>query len=88
MISFLGVWISPIASGDRPPPCFFFSLTSLTDNTFIMFGGKTADGQTDAIYIGHCTKSTIVSSTTYSSLHAIFLDMGESQSTKRNRLAL
>ena len=35
-----------------------------TDNIFLMFGGRTADGVTDATYIGHCTKSTIVSIST------------------------
>ena len=61
MLSLLGEWISPIIHGDCPPPCDFFPLTSLTDDRFVMFGGRTADGQTNAIYIGHCTKSTIVS---------------------------
>ena len=61
MICFLGEWLSPIVSGDCPPPCYYFSLTALTDNTFLMFGGETADGRTNATYIGHCTKSTIVS---------------------------
>ena len=50
-----------VISGDCPPPCDYFSLTPLTDDTFIMFGGKTPDGKTNATYIGHCTKSSIVS---------------------------
>ena len=63
MVSFSGEWLSPIFSGDCPPPCYHFSLTALTDDTFLMFGGKTADGLTNATYIFHCTKSTIVSIT-------------------------
>ena len=58
---FSGEWISPTDSGYRPLPCISFSLTSLTDDTFVMFGGETLDGYTNATYIGHCTKSTIVS---------------------------
>ena len=56
-----GKWISPTVIGDCPPPSNTFSLTSLTDNTFVMFGGKTHDGKTNETYIGHCTKSSIVS---------------------------
>ena len=35
-----GQWISPTVSGDCPPPCDFFTLTPLTDDTFVMFGGR------------------------------------------------
>ena len=61
MLSISGQWISPIVSGDCPPPCSYFTLTSLTDNTFLMFGGITLDDDTNAVYIGNCTQSTIVS---------------------------
>ena len=61
MLSISGQWISPIVSGDCPPPCSSFTLTSLTDNTFLMFGGYTPDDLTNAVYIGNCTQSTIVS---------------------------
>ena len=61
MLSISGQWISPIVSGDCPPPCNNFTLSSLTDNTFLMFGGSTPDGKTNAVYIGNCTQSTIVS---------------------------
>ena len=61
MLSFSGEWISPIVNGDRPPPCYYFSLTSLTDDKFVLFGGYSPDGYTNATYIGHCTKFTIVS---------------------------
>ena len=61
MLSLSGQWISSIARGDCPPPCRGFTLTSLTDDTFLMFGGITPDGETNAVYIGNCTQSTIVS---------------------------
>ena len=61
MLSLSDQWISPVVSGDCPPPCEDFTLTALTDNTFIMFGGETSNGCTNSLYIGHCTKSVIVS---------------------------
>ena len=57
ILSLSGQWISPIVSGDCSPPCNSFTLTSLTDNTFLMFGGITPDGRTNAV----CMKSTVVS---------------------------
>ena len=61
LLTFLGQWLSPTVTGDCPPPCDHFSLVSLTDDTFVLFGGTTANGDTNATYIGQCTKSTIVS---------------------------
>ena len=61
MLSLSDQWISPVVSGDCPPPCQDFTLTALTDNTFIMFGGITPNGLSNSLYIGHCTKSVIVS---------------------------
>ena len=93
MLSFSGQWISPIVSGDCPPPCEGFSLTPLTNDTFITFGGY-SDGYTNATYIGHCTKSTIVSTILYKlttliafGVLLLFLEMAEGQSITRSRLA-
>ena len=61
MLSISGQWISPIVNGDCPPPCYSFTLTSLTDDTFLMFGGITPNGLTNAVYIGNCTQSKVVS---------------------------
>ena len=61
MLSLSDQWISPVISRDCPPPCQNFTLTALTDNTFIMFGGLTPNGRTNSLYIGHCTKSVLVS---------------------------
>ena len=61
MLSLLDQWITPVVSGDCPPPCSDFTLTALTDNTFIMFGGDTRSGKTNSLYIGHCTESVLVS---------------------------
>ena len=62
MLFISGQWISPSVSGDFPPYCCYFTLTSLTDNTFLMFGGINYDEEeTNTVYIGNCTQSTIVS---------------------------
>ena len=61
MLSLSDQWISPVVSGDYLPPCSSFTLTALTDNTFIMFGGSTPNVETNSLYIGHCTKSVLVS---------------------------
>ena len=61
MLFVSGEWISPIITGSCPLPCDSFTLTSLTDDIFVMFGGRTPEGTTNATYIAHCTKSTIVS---------------------------
>ena len=61
MLSLSDQWISPVVSGDCPPHCRDFTLTALTDNTFIMFGGCTPNSRTNSLYIGHCTKSAVVS---------------------------
>ena len=61
MLSLSDQWISPVVSGDYPPPCDDFTLTTLADNTFIMFGGLIPNGRTNSLYIGHSTKSVIVS---------------------------
>ncbi|XP_019859495.1 PREDICTED: kelch domain-containing protein 4-like [Amphimedon queenslandica] len=46
-----GEWISPTITGDRPPPISAFTLTSITNNSAILFGGYTADGTSDKLYI-------------------------------------
>ncbi|XP_019851895.1 PREDICTED: rab9 effector protein with kelch motifs-like [Amphimedon queenslandica] len=37
-------WISPVVTGDRPPPVYDFTLTPVTNNTAVMFGGDTNNG--------------------------------------------
>ena len=62
MLFLSGKWILPKVHGDCPPPCDYFSLTSLTEDIFVLFGGKIpGNDKTNDVYIGHCTKSTIVS---------------------------
>ena len=58
---FLGKWITPTVTGDRPPPINQFSLTQVTNNTAILFGGETPHGDSSIIYIISFTKKSVVS---------------------------
>ena len=35
-----GKWSSPTTTGPRPPPCYFFSFTSINDHQAVLFGGN------------------------------------------------
>ena len=37
-VLFIGKWSVPIISGQRPPPCYDFTLNKLSHNRGIMFG--------------------------------------------------
>ena len=58
---FLGEWITPMVKGDRPPPISHFSLSSVTKNNAVLFGGWTNKGETNKIYNMDFTKTTVVS---------------------------
>ena len=58
---FLGEWITPTVTGDRPPPINQFSLTPVTNNTAILFGGETPNGDSSNVYIISFTKTSVVS---------------------------
>ena len=57
---FLGEWISPTVTGDRPPPICLFTLTSVTNNSAILFGGSTNECSYK-MYIIDFTKTSVVS---------------------------
>ena len=67
----LGEWITPTVTGDRPPPISSFTLTSVTNNTAVLFGGTTANdksrlstlanGDGKNVYIIDFTKTSVVS---------------------------
>ena len=57
----LGEWITPTVTGNRPPPIDNFTLTSVTNNTAVLFGGDTTNGDSDNIYIINFTKTSVVS---------------------------
>ena len=56
-----GQWIIPDISGECPPPCYCFTLTSLPNNRALLFGGYTPDGAVNTVYIAQCTKTAVVS---------------------------
>ena len=58
---FLGEWITPTVTGDRPPPISHFTLTSVTNNTAVLFGGRTTNGDINNVYIISFTKTSVVS---------------------------
>ena len=57
----LGEWITPTVTGDRPPPINSFTLTSVTNNTAVLFGGGTTNGRSSNVYIINFTKTSVVS---------------------------
>ena len=59
---FLGEWITPSVTGDRPPPISSFTLTSVTNNTAVLFGGWTTNrDNSNNVYIINFTKTSVVS---------------------------
>ena len=51
----------PDISGEAPPPCNDFTLTSLPNNRALLFGGYTPNGTINSVYIAQCTQTTVVS---------------------------
>ena len=47
-----GLWSSPILRGNRPPPCAYFTLTSIDNNRAVLFAGKQPEhGRVNDMYI-------------------------------------
>ena len=58
----LGEWITPTVTGDRPPLISDFTLTSVTNNTAVLFGGDTNNGfSNNNVHIINFTKTSVVS---------------------------
>ena len=55
--------MSPTVTGDRPPPIDTFTLTSVTNNTAVLFGGTTSTSilGTNNLYIINFRKTSVVS---------------------------
>ena len=61
---FLGEWIIPTVTGDRPPPIQYFTLTSVTNNTAVLFGGDCDTfyyAKSNDVYIINFTMTSVVS---------------------------
>ena len=57
----LGEWITPTVTGDKPPPIKDFTLTSVTNNTAVLFGGAITNGWSNNVYIINFNKTSLVS---------------------------
>ena len=57
----LGKWSSPKVTGDRPPPINSFTLTSITNDSAILFGGFTPNGSSNNTYIVNFSHTSVVS---------------------------
>ena len=60
IILFIGKWSVPIISGQRPPPCAYFTLNKLPHNRGIMFGGDGGGTTYNDVYIIELTSDTVV----------------------------
>ena len=61
MFILLGQYITPVISGQPPPPCNWFTYNKVTNNSGILYGGGTPDGESNIVYITKLTKNTVVS---------------------------
>ena len=57
----LGKWSSPNVTGDRPPPISSFTLTSITNDCAILFGGDTSNGASNNTYTVNFSHTSVVS---------------------------
>ena len=44
-------WMAGQVTGDRPPPCSYHTLTLVDSKRAVLFGGNTATGRTNDVYI-------------------------------------
>ena len=59
-----GKWSSPTISGQCPPPCWSFTLTTLSNNKSVLYGGQCYDSHVvynNDVYTVEMTKDTVVS---------------------------
>ena len=61
VLLFLGEWITPTVTGERPPPIRSFTLLSVANNTAVLFGGYTTNGYSNNVYSINFTKTSVVS---------------------------
>ncbi|XP_019858530.1 PREDICTED: interaptin-like isoform X1 [Amphimedon queenslandica] len=54
-----GDWILPTVTEDRPPPIDSFTLTSINNSSAIFFGGETANGFSNNVYIVNFTDTSV-----------------------------
>ena len=55
-------WSSPVLTGQAPPPCYWFSLTTVGGKRAAMFGGSTPSSLcSDDLYIVDLERHSVVS---------------------------
>ncbi|XP_019862734.1 PREDICTED: kelch domain-containing protein 1-like [Amphimedon queenslandica] len=54
-----GEWTSPTVTGDRPPPIYNFTLTSITNTTAILFGGYDGHRMSNDVYVFEFTDTSV-----------------------------
>uniref|UniRef100_A0A1X7SJM4 Uncharacterized protein n=1 Tax=Amphimedon queenslandica TaxID=400682 RepID=A0A1X7SJM4_AMPQE len=52
-------WSSPNVTGDRPPPISSSTLTSITNDCAILFGGATPNGSSNNTYIVNFSQTSV-----------------------------
>ena len=57
----LGQYVTPVISGQPPPPCDGFTFNKVTNNSGILYGGDTPDGDSNIVYITKLMNNTVVS---------------------------
>ena len=56
-----GKWVSPRVTGGRLLSINSFTLTSVTNNSAILFGGRTAHGYNNNLFVINFNKTSVVS---------------------------
>ena len=58
----IGEWITPKVTGERPPPCAGFSLTQISENSALFYGGLNPDNGEciPDVYIVEMTRESVV----------------------------
>ena len=69
----LGKWSSPNVTGDRPPPISTFTLSSITNDSAILFGGLTPNRDSNNTYIVNFSHTSVVSVLAISNVFLILI---------------
>ena len=54
-------WSSPVVTGQAPPPCYDFTLTTVGEKRAAMFGGYSQSSFSDDLYIVDLKRHSVVS---------------------------
>ena len=63
-LSLLGQWIIPTISGQCCPPTSFFTLTKISNNKSVLFGGSVTDDKGYAVRVNNVYTCQLESDTT------------------------